>query len=76
MEVDALSAEVALLEKDLAEVEQQIAAAKAEESNLYHREEAANRILSIQEVDPEEELARVQRKSLVALRKITEAEED
>lgn len=76
MEVDALSAEVALVEKELAELEQQLAAAKAEERNLCQREEIANRILSMQEVDTEEELARAQRKWLAALRRITETEED
>lgn len=76
MEVDALGAEVALMEKELAELEQHFAAAKAKESDLYHREEVANKTLSMQAVDPEEELARAQRKWSVALRRITKAEED
>jgi len=76
IEVDALCAEVAQMEKELAELEQQLATAKAEESNLHHREETANRILSMQEIDPEEELARAQRKLLVALRRTIDAEED
>jgi phage shock protein A len=65
MAIDALGEEVAQMEKELAELERQLAEAKAEENNLRHREETANRILSMQEVDPEEELARAQRRSLL-----------
>ena len=75
MEVDALSAEVAQLEKELAELEQQLAEAKAEESDLHHREATATRILSMQDINPEEELKRAQGKLFVVLHRLTEAEE-
>ena len=76
MEIDALSAEVAQMENELAELEQQLAEVKAEESGLHHREEAANRILNMQEIDTGEELGRAQRKSLAALERIIEADDD
>ena len=75
MEIDALAAEVAQTEKELAELEQQLTEARAEEISLRQREEAANRILSMQDVNPEEELARAQRESLVVLHRTAEAEE-
>jgi hypothetical protein len=73
MEIDALSTEVAQMEKELAELGQQLADAKAEENNLHHREEIANRILSMQDIGTEEDLVRAQRKSLVALCRIIES---
>jgi phage shock protein A len=75
MEIDALAAEVAQMEKELAELEQQLTEARTEEINLHQREEAANRILSMQDIDTEEELARAQRKLWVLCR-ITEAKTD
>jgi len=64
------------MEKELAELEQQLTEAKTEEINLHQREEAANRILSMQDIDTDEELARVQSELLVVLCRITEAKED
>jgi kinetochore protein Spc7/SPC105 len=75
VEIDALAAEVAQTEKELAELEQQLTEARTEEINLRRREEAATRILSMQDIDPEEELARAQRKLLVVFHRITEAKE-
>lgn len=76
MEIDGLAAEVAQIEKELAELEQQLTEARTEEINLRQREEAANRVLSMQDIDTEEELARTQRELLVVLHRITEAKED
>ena len=75
VEIDALAAEVAQAEKELAELEQQLTEARAEEINLRQREEAANRVLSMQDINPEEELARAQGESLVELHRTTEAKE-
>jgi len=76
VEIDALAAEVAQVEKELAELEHQLTEARTEEINLRQREEAANRILSMQDINPEEELTRAQRKLLVILERFTEAKED
>ena len=75
MEVDALATEVAQAEEELAELEQELMDLRAEEINLRQREEAANRILSMQDINPEEELARAQRESLVVSHGTTEAKE-
>ena len=76
VEIDALATEVAQIEKELAELEQQLTEARTEEINLRQREEAANRILSKQDINPEEELALAQRRLLPVLHRTTKANND
>lgn len=68
VEIDALATEVAQIEKELAELEQQLTEARTEEINLRQREATANRILSKQDINTEEELALAQRRLLLVLR--------